>query len=78
MIVDGYRLDDSSPLGGSGSFLFEGPFGAAAVVDAKYQGWLDAIWNRASAGNTVNPADAHADSVRLLSLILMSGNWWSP
>ena len=25
-----------------------------------------------------HPADGHADSVRLLSLIVMSGNWWAP
>jgi endoglucanase len=78
MIRDGYELDDEDDLGTSGSFLFEGAFGAAAVIDVKYQAWLDAIWNRVSAGNTVMPADSHTDSVRLLSLILMSGNWWAP
>jgi hypothetical protein len=76
MIRDGYRLDDSSQLGTSGSFLFESAFGAGAIIDPKYQAWLDAIWNRISAGNTV--ADSHADSVRLLSMIVMSGNWWAP
>ena len=78
MIRDGYELDDDDDLGTSGSFLFESPFGAAAIIDIKYQAWLDAIWNRVSAGNTVMPADSHTDSVRLLSLILMSGNWWAP
>jgi hypothetical protein len=77
MIRDGYRLDDSSALGTSGSFLFESAFGAGAIVDPKYQAWLDAIWNRVSVGNTVTP-DSHTDSVRLLSMIIMSGNWWAP
>jgi endoglucanase len=78
MIRDGYRLDDSSALGTGGSFLFEGAFGAAAIVDAKYQAWLDAIWNRVSVGNVNNPPDSHTDSIRLLSMIIMSGNWWAP
>jgi endo-1,4-beta-D-glucanase Y len=74
-IVDGYDLDGDN-RGNGPSFLFEAPIGAAAVVDAKYQAWLNAIWARVSMGSTTN--DSHGDSVRLLSLILMSGNWWAP
>jgi endoglucanase len=77
LIRDGYELDGSN-LGNSGSPLFEGTFGAAAIVDVKYQAWLDAIWGRVSTGNVSSPADSHTDSVRLLSLIVMSGNWWVP
>ena len=50
MILDGYNIGTGANIGNGGSYVFEGPFGAAAVVDATNQAWLDAIWNRISAG----------------------------
>ena len=78
MIVDGYNITSGSSTGiGTGpTVVFEGPFGAAAVVDAANQAWVDAIWNRISAGAVGN--DSLAESIRLMSLLVMSGHWWSP
>ena len=77
-IVDGYRLDGSA-LGQGDSAAFIAPFGVAALVDAGHQAWLDAIWRRLTtqAGNGGSEG-YYADSIKLLSLIVMSGNWWSP
>jgi hypothetical protein len=51
------------------------PFGVSAMTDAANQSWLNAIWSRAANTNTEN---YYNDSIRLLSMIVMSGNWWSP
>jgi len=57
------------------TMAFTAPFGVAAMVDASNQAWLDAIWNDAVG---FLPESYFEDSLRLLSMIVMSGNWWSP
>jgi hypothetical protein len=76
MIVDGYNIMSGANIGNGPTVIFEGPFGAAAVVDAANQAWVDAIWNRISAGAVGN--DSLAESIRLMSLLVMSGHWWAP
>jgi endoglucanase len=76
VLVDGYRADTGDNVGNGGSWVFEGPFGAAAIVDPANQAWLDAIWARASNGNA--GTDSNAETIRLLSLLVMSGHWWAP
>jgi hypothetical protein len=75
-IVDGYRIDTGANIGNGASWVFEGPFGAAAIVDASNQAWLDAIWNRISVGDP--SSDVNAETIRLLSMLVMSGHWWAP
>ena len=75
-IVDGYRIDTGANIGNGASWVFEGPLGAAAIVDAANQAWLDAIWTRISAGDP--GSDVNAETLRLLSMIVMSGHWWAP
>ena len=51
------------------------PFGVAAMVDGGNQSWLNGIWDTTVA----HYGDGYyQDTVALLSLITMSGNWWSP
>jgi hypothetical protein len=76
VLVDGYRIDTGTSIGNGGSWVFEGPFGAAAIVDTSNQAWLDAIWSRASTGSAGN--DSNAETLRLLSMLVMSGHWWAP
>jgi hypothetical protein len=76
MIIDGYNIGTGANIGNGPTVVFEGPFGAAAVVDAANQAWVDAIWNRISAGAVGN--DSLAESIRLMSLLVMSGHWWAP
>jgi hypothetical protein len=73
-IVDGYRLDGTA-FGTKGTMAFVGPFGAAAVFDSANQAWLDAIWKMAAAAPQVDQA---TDGINLLSMLVMSGNWWNP
>jgi uncharacterized protein YjdB len=73
-IVDGYALSGQAK-GTSSSVAFVGPFGVAAMAGTQ-QSWLDALWNHLVQAAPEN--DAYSDSIRLLSMIVMSGNWWSP
>jgi len=73
-IVDGYRLDGTA-FGPKGTPAFVGPFGAAAVFDSANQAWVDATWKLLV---DAPAADQNTDGIRLLSMLVMSGNWWNP
>lgn len=73
-IAPGYALSGEPSLG-PGSMLFTAPLGVAAMTDAKHQDWLNRLWDRIEAAASEGYAP---DSVRLLSMLVMSGNWWVP
>jgi endo-1,4-beta-D-glucanase Y len=71
----GYELD-GTPLPNSDYFtsFFVAPMGVAAMNDPAQQEWLNAIYD--SVYNTRE--DYYEDSVTLLCLMVMTGNYWSP
>jgi endo-1,4-beta-D-glucanase Y len=72
-IMDGYTLSGGKGSKQSGtSSAFSSPFGVSAMLGSD-QGWLDKIWTSRSVSE-----DYFADSITMLSMIVMSGNWWSP
>jgi hypothetical protein len=74
-IRSGYELD-GTPLPGSDYFtsFFVAPMGVAAMNDPAQQDWMNAIYD--SVYNTHE--DYYEDSVTLLCLMTMTGNYWSP
>jgi predicted 3-demethylubiquinone-9 3-methyltransferase (glyoxalase superfamily) len=75
MILDGYSFagvphTDAGPNG-----CFTGSFGVSAMIDSSNQAWLDAIWKNLAASKT---DDYYGDTITLMSMIIMSGNWWNP
>lgn len=74
LVSGGYDLS-GQPLAVGETMGCTAPLGVAAMVDREYQGWLNRIWDRAE---SAPPESYEADSVRLLSLLVMSGNWWVP
>jgi hypothetical protein len=78
LIRSGYQLNGTpSPDTDYLSMAFVGPLGVGAMVDASNQAWLNAVWDLAVA----TPLDAEAyyeNTLKLLSMIVMSGNWWAP
>jgi len=74
-ILAGYHLN-GSPLGNDYTDMaFTAPFGVAAMVDSSNQRWLDDLWDAIESAG----ADGYyQDSIKLLSMIVMSGNWWTP
>jgi hypothetical protein len=71
----GYELD-GTPLPNSDYFttFFIAPMGVAAMSDPAQQEWLNSIYD--SVYNTHE--DYYEDSVTLLCLMIMTGNFWSP
>ena len=71
----GYRLDGST-WSGTNYFtsFFAAPLGVAAMTRADLQAWLDAIYDAVYQ----RQEDYYEDSVTLLCLLVMSGNFWDP
>ena len=74
-ILPGYDLAGGQTGGNYLDLAFVAPFGVAAMVDAGNQSWLNSVWDTTVANQG---AGYYQDTVALLSLIAMSGNWWSP
>ncbi|MCG7407226.1 glycosyl hydrolase family 8 [Paenibacillus sp. ACRRX] len=73
-IVDGYKLNGSN-YGSYNSGAFHAPFGVSAMTNSSNQSWLNSVWT-----HVANSAaeEYYEDSIKLFSLIVMSGNWWTP
>jgi hypothetical protein len=71
----GYALD-GTPLPNSDYFstFFIAPMGVAAMNDPAQQQWLNAIYDSVRNAHE----DYYEDSVTLLCLMVMSGNYWAP
>jgi endo-1,4-beta-D-glucanase Y len=73
-IVGGYRLD-GAPASDTYELAFAAPLAVSAMAEADNQDWLNALWDQVAGGSVKG---YYADSLRLLSMIVMSGNWWAP
>jgi len=73
-IKAGYKLD-GTPLVNYGSAAFTAPFIAACIVDQSHQDFLNSGWEVIK--NWRN-GDYYGDTINLLCMLLISGNWWSP
>jgi endoglucanase len=73
----GYALDGSS-LGVDYAYptmAFIAPLGVAAMSDPRAPAWLDAIFGTMK---SFASEAYYEDSVKLLAMLVMSGNWWVP
>lgn len=71
----GYRLDGTAlPDSDYFSTFFVAPLGAAARLDPAHPGWLEAIFEAVK----LEQQGYYEDSVTLLSMLVMSGNFWTP
>jgi endo-1,4-beta-D-glucanase Y len=70
----GYRLDGTS-LQNYPDPAFVGPATAGAMVDARFQPFLNSLWTFSAANLTHG---YYGTELQLLSLIVATGNWWNP
>jgi hypothetical protein len=56
---------------------FVGPLGVGAMVDASNRAWLDDLWDLIVA-TPITTDGYYENTLKLLALIVMSGNWWAP
>lgn len=74
-IANGYTLEGyglNTQWSAMGAFM--SPFVSAAIVDSKYQNFLNDGWDAMRSSN-----DGYfSNSITLLNMLLVSGNWWLP
>lgn len=74
----GYRLDGALSAGADyRSMAFVAPLGVGAMADGANQAWLNAIWDLTVA-TPLGAEGYYENTLKLLAMIVMSGNWWSP
>lgn len=56
---------------------FIGPFAVSAMVDQKNQAWLNKIWDYLT-GFKMKDYDYYDNSIKLMNMIILSGNYWEP
>ncbi len=70
----GYHLDGTEMVDYE-TMAFTAPFTVGAMVDPNGQEWLDRLWTHCVERDSEN---YYEDTLRLLSMIAISGNWWAP
>lgn len=77
-ISAGYTLDGDDIKGRYFEAMsFIAPFAVAAMVDQKNQVWLNKVWNY-TLNFTLDDFDYYDNSIKMLDMILLSGNYWAP
>ena len=64
--------------GGGAVMAFLAPLAVAAMIEPAVgtnQPWLDAAW---AAVVQQPPTDYYSDSLKLMAMLVVSGNWWTP
>jgi endo-1,4-beta-D-glucanase Y len=56
---------------------FIAPFAVAAMIDPKNQSWLNSLWNYIIQFK-LESFDYYDNSIKMLNLLLLSGNYWKP
>lgn len=74
----GYKLDGSRIMEEEkGVMVFIAPFAVSAMVDSENQAWLNVLWDYMASSPT-DEGTYFDNSIRLLVMITVSGNWWMP
>lgn len=74
---NGYRLN-GTPLYDWNDATFIGPFTVGAMADITNQNWLNKLYEELITNNDLRDGDYYSNTLKLLSLITISGNYWSP
>ncbi|RED34980.1 MULTISPECIES: glycosyl hydrolase family 8 [Paenibacillus] len=72
-VKDGYKLN-GSVIGSYNSGAFFAPFGVSAMTSSSNQTWLNSVWTYTAGSSSEG---YYEDSIKLFSLLVMSGNWWT-
>ena len=73
----GYTLAGKAIHRDDTSLAFTAPFAVAAMCDATNQEWLDRLWAKI-VKTPAEDDEYYGNTLKLLCLLALSGNWWSP
>ena len=77
----GYRVGSGTPGQSYANYedlAFTAPFLVSAAIDARHQSWMNALWDASAEGFPTANDVYYGNSIRLLSVLVASGNWWVP
>lgn len=76
-ILAGYKLDGTEAINDYADTSFSAPMMVSAMIDSSNQEWLNRLWDYNAAVSTEDDL-YFGNNLRLLSMIVASGNWWTP
>jgi endo-1,4-beta-D-glucanase Y len=74
------HLDGRHVSGGNyNTLVFTAPFASGMIADPANQSFLNSTFDAISQGqHGLNPYNAYAAAIRVLNMLLITGNWWPP
>lgn len=77
-IQAGYQLDGSLSVDADyESLAFTAPLAVGAMTDSANQAWVNAMWDRIVA-TPIDDGAYYENTLKLLAMVVLSGNWWTP
>ena len=73
----GYTLDGNAIDDDDRSMAFTACLAVGAMSDPSRQAWLDSLWDSV-AGASIASEGYYGNTLKMLCMIVLSGNWWSP
>ncbi len=77
LVSNGYLLN-GTPVFDWNDATFIGPFTVGAMADIENQDWLNALYEELVTNNDIGDLDYYGNTIKLLSMITISGNYWNP
>lgn len=78
MLSNGYELDGTAIYEWNNA-TFIAPFAVGAMADKDNQEWLNSLYGQLSPYDKLSTdSDYYTNTIKLLSMIVISGNYWSP
>ncbi len=59
-----------------GHLCFAAPLGVSAMIDKEYQEWLNSLWEYV-VNTKIQDSDYYGNTLKMLTMIVISGNWWA-
>ena len=75
-VVNGYKLDGTK-IHNFNDATFVGPLTVGGMLDTSGQSWLDSLYSTLNYTSALS-GDYYSDTIKLLSLLTISGNYWAP
>lgn len=76
-ISNGYELDGTAQYNWNDA-TFIGPFTVGAMLENTNQTWLNNLYDELLLNNNLVDGDYYSNTLKLLSMIVISGNYWVP
>jgi hypothetical protein len=76
-VSNGYKLN-GIPFYDWNDATFIGPFAVGAMSDISNQNWLNMLYEELITNNDLHDGDYYSNTIKLLSTLTISGNYWNP